>query len=167
MAFVIFRVHAWKIRLSYRHWWEVSGHSPGNSIFTVLVPSLTSHRIIRASGQTDSWQFVECFKRIHCALHCVWSDDILRLLACICNPIQWDLTGAGVPLCLYPYAQPRLKVGREPHEGWMLIGPVSKYRIFIPAPALLDIWWTSGVEQYGSNHNSLRESCKIYIFSQK
>jgi len=47
------------------------------------------------------------------------------------------------------------------------IGPVSNQRIFIPDPALLDVWWTSGVQQYGSNHNSLRESCKFYIFSQQ
>jgi len=31
----------------------------------------------------------------------------------------------------------------------------------------LNIWWTSSVEQYGSNHNSLRENCKFYIFSHK
>ena len=49
----------------------------------------------------------------------------------------------------------------------LLIGPVSKYRIFIPDPVLLDISWTSGVEQYGCNHNSLRESCKLYIFGHK
>jgi len=41
---------------------------------------------------------------------------------------------------------------------------VSYVEIMAQRISLHDIY---GVEQYGSNHDSLRESCKLYIFSHR